>query len=201
MGALTLTLWLTDLQSHSVTAGRGIYREDKLPKASSQRQKRADPSIVIQTEILSVAQKHTGQPTATAQTFCPSRRNYWWYIQFLNLILQQKGFPMLVWKNLAVLQSLDLNLIKHLWDEPGLIAQHQWPTSLMLLWLNGRKCLQNRFQNLGKWNLLKQHMNAQRFRRWFIIFSDFLLSTYFWPYSVSKKVHWIPQNKNTLYCL
>ena len=38
-------------------------------------------------------------------------------------------------------QSPDLNPIKHLWDEveanwePGLISQHQCPTSLLLLWL------------------------------------------------------------------
>ena len=42
-------------------------------------------------------------------------------------------------------QSPDLNSIKHLWDElnadgePDLITQHQCPTSLMLLWLNGSK--------------------------------------------------------------
>jgi hypothetical protein len=45
-------------------------------------------------------------------------------------------------------KSPDLNSIEQLWDEleadcePGLIVQHQCLTSLMLLWLNGRKSLQ-----------------------------------------------------------
>ena len=43
-------------------------------------------------------------------------------------------------------QSPDLNPIENLWDEldhePGLIAKHQHPTSLMLLWLNESKSLQ-----------------------------------------------------------
>ena len=45
-------------------------------------------------------------------------------------------------------QSPDLNPIKYVWDEleckPGLIALHQCPTSLMVLWLNGSKSLQKR---------------------------------------------------------
>ena len=42
-------------------------------------------------------------------------------------------------------QSTDLNPIEHFWYaecEPGLIAKHQCPTSLMLLWLNGSQSLQ-----------------------------------------------------------
>jgi hypothetical protein len=51
-----------------------------------------------------------------------------------------------VWKNLTglhrALTSTPVNTFGINWNadcEPGLIAQHQGPTSLMLLWLNGSK--------------------------------------------------------------
>ena len=58
-------------------------------------------------------------------------------------------FSRLVWKNLTglhrALTSTPSNTFGMNWDvdcELGLIAQHQCPTSLMLLWLNGSKSLQ-----------------------------------------------------------
>ena len=61
----------------------------------------------------------------------------------------QKCLSRLVWKNLTGLQraltSTPLNTFRMNWNgdcEPGLIVQHQCPTSLMLLWLNGSKSLQ-----------------------------------------------------------
>ena len=58
----------------------------------------------------------------------------------------QKCLSRLVWKNLTGLQraltSTPLNTFRRNWNgdcEPGLIAQHQCPTSPMLLWLNGSK--------------------------------------------------------------
>jgi hypothetical protein len=56
------------------------------------------------------------------------------------------GLSRLVWKNLTglhrVLTSTPLNTFGMNWNadcEPGPITQHQCPTSLMLLWLNGSK--------------------------------------------------------------
>jgi hypothetical protein len=57
--------------------------------------------------------------------------------------LYRKGLSRLVWKNLTGLHiALTSTLLNTFWlnwnadCEPGLIAQHQCPTSLMLLWLN-----------------------------------------------------------------
>ena len=56
------------------------------------------------------------------------------------------GLSRSVWKNLTglhrALTSTPLNTFGMNWNadcEPGLITQHQCPTSLMLLWLNGSK--------------------------------------------------------------
>uniref|UniRef100_A0AAZ3RCV3 Tc1-like transposase DDE domain-containing protein n=1 Tax=Oncorhynchus tshawytscha TaxID=74940 RepID=A0AAZ3RCV3_ONCTS len=60
-----------------------------------------------------------------------------------------KLFVEIVWKNLTglhrALTSTPSNTFWMNWCtdyEPGLIGQHQCPTSLMLLWLNGSKCPQ-----------------------------------------------------------
>jgi hypothetical protein len=61
----------------------------------------------------------------------------------------RNGLSRSVWKNLTGLEraltSTTSNTFGMNWNanfEPGLIAQHQCPTSLMLLWLNGSKFLQ-----------------------------------------------------------
>ena len=58
----------------------------------------------------------------------------------------QNGLSRSVWKNLSglhrALTSTPSNTFGMNWNancEPGLIVQHQCPTSLMLLWLNGSK--------------------------------------------------------------
>lgn len=59
----------------------------------------------------------------------------------------------LVWKSLSGLQRvLTSTPIKHLFAEcePGLVTQHQWPTSLMHLWPKGNKSLQPGFKILWK---------------------------------------------------
>jgi hypothetical protein len=61
----------------------------------------------------------------------------------------RNGLSRSVWKNLTglhrALTSTPSNTYGMNWNadcEPGLIAQHHCPTSLMLLWLNGSKSLQ-----------------------------------------------------------
>ena len=58
----------------------------------------------------------------------------------------RNGLSRSTWKNMTglhrALTSTPMNTFGMNWNancEPGLIAQHQWPTSLMLLWLNGSK--------------------------------------------------------------
>lgn len=60
------------------------------------------------------------------------------------------------------------NPVQHLWEEADADIQHQWLTSLMLLWLSGRKSLQPGSTSLWKvhpeeWQLSQQRTNAHSF--------------------------------------
>ena len=70
----------------------------------------------------------------------------WTPLQMYAPVHKARSIQKSVWKKLTVprraLTSTPLNTFGMNWNvdcEPGLIAQHRCPTSLVLLWLNGSK--------------------------------------------------------------
>ncbi len=97
--------------------------------------------VILNSTAQNIIRQHRVSTFASAVCVCLNMP-----LQRAQSSSQRNGFPSLVWWNLTGLhRGPDLNPIQHLWEElceSDLITQHQYWTSLMVLWLNGTKSLQ-----------------------------------------------------------